>query len=46
MTIIDLYSLLDKKLLDNFYLKESAGFGKNSLKVKIKALKKAAKAEI
>lgn len=41
--IIALYPLLDKELLDNFYPQERAGFGIKSLKIKIKALKKAEK---
>lgn len=45
-TIIALYSLLDKELLDNFYSLEKPGFvAKNRFNEKIKALKKAVKAE-
>lgn len=43
--IITLCPLIDKELLDNFFPQEKAGFGKKNLKIKIKALKKAAKSK-
>lgn len=44
-SIISYYTILDPKLLANLYPKEISNFAKDRLKMKIKALKKAAKSE-